>query len=100
MWLWQVWLMGREHANAMLSMYTDWLAPRPSPCSRLTRAGPTPARDADFLQVRAAALSSPTRMAPAPVANEGPIVLTLTPLALLSVGALSRPHWLSPGAKR
>eukprot|EP00966_Prymnesium_polylepis_P213358 4941455-Prymnesium_polylepis.1 len=42
--------MGRAHAEPMLSMYADWLAPRASHCTAVSRAaGAVSAPSADFL---------------------------------------------------
>lgn len=50
-WNDKVWLMGRQHADAMLRMYSDWLRPEPTACHLITRAtGLVPVAPADFLQ--------------------------------------------------
>jgi len=49
-WNDKVWLMGRKYADTMLSMYSDWLEPRPAPCSLFSEAGRASAPPADFLQ--------------------------------------------------
>ena len=92
----QVWLMGREHADTMLSMYTDWLETRPSLCSRLTRAGATPAPPADFLQVTAPSLSGDGANRPKPI----PTARARTPSMLHAIGVSCAEQPTPPTAAR